>query len=297
MSNPPRYPMNSNLNTTVALPYLGFGLGLRSDYYDDILQQQPALDWLEIITENYLIPGGKALYYLDKLRTHYPMAMHGVSLSLGGTDTLDMTYLKQLKTLAERIEPVWISDHVCWTGVNGLNMHDLLPLPYTEMTINHVVERIKQVQDYLGRQILIENVSSYLTFKQSEMTEWDFMSEIVKRADCYMLLDVNNIYVSAVNHQFNPNNYLAALPRGRIGQIHLAGHTHQDHYIIDTHDAPVTADVWDLYAQTIKQFGHISTIIERDGNLPALSELLAEINHARHIAKRITRTTPLELCV
>ncbi|WP_028387942.1 DUF692 domain-containing protein [Legionella fairfieldensis] len=267
-------------------PYLGFGLGLRSEHYETILQQKPPVDWFEIISENYLIPGGKPLYYLDQIRAHYPLAMHGVSLSLGSTDSLDYNYLKQLKSLAERIEPVWISDHLCWTGINGLNMHDLLPLPYTEETITHVVSRINEIQDYLGRQILIENVSSYLTFLQSEMTEWEFISEIVKQADCYHLLDVNNIYVSAVNHDFHPLDYIEAIKPERVVQIHLAGHSNQGCYIIDTHDASIVPPVWDLYAKTIARFGPISTMIERDDHIPPLSELLIELNQARKIGEQ-----------
>lgn len=268
-------------------PYLGFGLGLRPEHYEEILQQQPLLDWFEIITENYLIPGGKPLYYLDKIRESYPMVMHGVSLSLGSTAPLDKDYLKQLKSLAERIEPVWISDHLCWTGINGLNLHDLLPMPYTEQAIEHIVSRINKIQDYLGRQILIENVSSYLTYKQSEMTEWEFITEIANRADCYLLCDVNNIYVSSVNHDFNPLDYINALPPQRVTQIHLAGHSNHGDYIIDTHDAPIIQAVWDLYATTIKRFGPISTMIERDDNIPPLSELLIELNQARVIAENI----------
>jgi len=270
-----------------ALPYLGFGLGLRTQHYDEILQNKPALDWFEIITENYLIPGGRPLYYLDEIRKHYPMVMHGVSLSIGSSEPLDLQYLQQVKELATRVEPAWISDHLCWTGINGLNTHDLLPLPYTEEAILHIVSRIQQVQDYLGRQILIENVSSYLNYQQSEMTEWEFISEISNRADCYILLDVNNVYVSSVNHGFNPFNYIHALPPERIVQIHLAGHSNQGDYIIDTHDAPIIPEVWDLYAKTIEYLGPISTMIERDDNIPAIAELLVELEHAKRITEQV----------
>lgn len=274
--------------TTHKLPYLGFGLGLRPEHYEEILEQAPQLDWLEIITENYLIPGGKPLYYLEKIRQHYPIVMHGVSLSIGSTDPLDWNYLKQLKKLATRIEPKWISDHLCWTGINGLNMHDLLPIPYTQEAINHIVARIDTIQDYLGRQILIENVSSYLSYKDSEMSEWEFITEIANRADCYLLFDVNNVYVSSVNHDFNPLDYLNAVPAKRIAQIHLAGHSDYGNYIIDTHDAPVIQPVWDLYAETIKRFGLISTMIERDDHIPPLNELLLELDQARKIVNNIT---------
>ncbi len=266
------------------LPYLGFGLGLRHEHYEDILKYQPDLDWFEIISENYLIPGGKPLYYLDKIRANYPMVMHGVSLSIGSADKLDLSYLKQLKTLAKRIEPVWISDHLCWTGVDQLNMHDLLPLPYTQQSIDHIVGRIHYVQDYLKRPFLIENVSSYLTFIDSEMNEWEFIAAIAKQSGCSILLDVNNIYVSAINHDCNPLDYLNALPAAHIAQIHLAGHSNQGNYIIDTHDAPVITDVWALYREALLRFGPISTMIERDDNIPALSELMQELNQARLIA-------------
>lgn len=273
--------------TMPKMPFLGFGLGLRPDYYEEILAQKPDLDWFEILTENYLVPGGKPLYYLEKIREHYPIVMHGVSLSIGSTDPLNVDYLKQLKELAVQVEPAWISDHLCWTGVKGLNMHDLLPIPYTQQAIKHIVARIQQVQDFLGRPILIENVSSYLTFKQSELAEWEFIVEIINQAGCYVLLDVNNIYVSSVNHQFNPMDYINAMPAERVAQIHLAGHSNYGDYIIDTHDAPVVQPVWDLYAATIKRLGHISTMIERDDNMPALAELLGEVHRAKQIAQQL----------
>jgi uncharacterized protein len=265
-------------------PHLGFGLGLRPQHYETILAGKPPIDWFEVITENYLVQGGKPIYYLDRIRTNYPMVMHGVSLSIGSTDPLDLDYLKQVKALAERVEPAWISDHLCWTGVSHLNMHDLLPLPYTMQAIEHVVSQIHQVQDYLGRQILIENVSSYLTYQQSEMTEWEFLTDIAKRADCLLLLDVNNIYVSSINHEFDPLTYLDSIPADRVCQIHLAGHSNHDDYLIDTHDSPVIPPVWELYSHAIKRFGAVSTMIERDDNIPALEELLQELNHARQIA-------------
>ncbi|AGH52927.1 TPA: DUF692 domain-containing protein [Legionella pneumophila] len=266
------------------LPYLGFGLGLRPNYYEEILTSKPDLDWFEILTENYLIPGGKPLYYLDKIREHYPIVMHGVSLSLGSSDPLDFDYLKQVQELASRIEPAWISDHLCWTGVHGLNTHDLLPVPYTSEAIQHIVSRIQVIQDFLKRPFLIENVSSYLTYKQSEMSEWDFILEIVKQSGCYLLLDVNNVYVSSFNHNFDPMAYINSMPPGRVAQIHLAGHTNHGDYIIDTHNAPVIEPVWDLYEATIQRLGPVSTMIERDDNMPDFSELLSEINHAKRLA-------------
>lgn len=266
------------------LPYLGFGLGLRPNYYEEILTSKPDLDWFEILTENYLIPGGKPLYYLDKIREHYSIVMHGVSLSLGSTDPLNWDYLKQVQELASRIEPVWISDHLCWTGIHGLNTHDLLPVPYTTEAIQHIVSRIQEIQDFLKRPFLIENVSSYLTYKQSEMSEWDFILEIVKQSGCYLLLDVNNVYVSSFNHNFDPMAYINSMPPGRVAQIHLAGHTNHGDYIIDTHNAPVIEPVWDLYEATIQRLGPVSTMIERDDNMPDFSELLSEINHAKRLA-------------
>ncbi|MFA6303999.1 MAG: DUF692 domain-containing protein [Legionella sp.] len=269
------------------MPFLGYGLGLRPDYYEEILALKPDIDWFEIITENYLVPGGKPLYYLDEIRKHYPLVMHGVSLSLASSDALDFNYLQEIKNLASRIEPVWISDHLCWTGVDNVNLHDLMPIPYTYEAINYLVPRIQQIQEFLGRRILIENVSSYLTYKQSEMTEWEFVRELVQRADCYILLDVNNVYVSSVNHQFNPLDYINAMPKERVAQIHLAGHSNEGAYIIDTHDAPVIQEVWDLYAKTIARLGPVSSMIERDDNMPAFAELLAEVRKTKSIAASI----------
>lgn len=263
--------------------FLGFGLGLRPSHYDAILKEAPAVDWFEILTENYLVPGGKPIYYLDQIKERYPLAMHGVSMSIGSTDALDMAYLHDLKALMHSVKPKWISDHLCWTGVDQKNMHDLLPLPYTAEAIKHVVKRIRQVQDFLGQRILIENVSSYLNYQQSEMTEWEFLKAISEEADCLLLLDVNNIYVSSVNHEFDPIAYINALPVNRVQQIHLAGHSNMGDYIIDTHDQPVIEEVWQLYAKTIQRFGAVATMIERDDNIPPLEELVAELNHARFI--------------
>ena len=275
-------------------PYLGFGLGLRPDHYETILAEQPNLDWFEIITENYLVEGGKALYYLDRIRENYPVVMHGVSLSIGSTDPIDFSYLKSVKELAQRIEPVWISDHLCWTGVNGINTHDLLPLPYTQEAVTHLVNQIQQVQEFLGRRILIENLSSYLTYVQSEMSEWDFLAEVANRADCHILLDVNNIFVSAFNHDFDAEDYLRGIPKNRVKQIHLAGHANHGDYIIDTHDAPIIQPVWDLYARTLTHFGAVSTMVERDENIPPLQELLDEVNHARNIAHSVSMSPVCE---
>ncbi|MEN9916580.1 MAG: hypothetical protein RLY40_512 [Pseudomonadota bacterium] len=267
--------------------FLGFGLGLRTQHYSYILEHRPKVDWFEAITEDYLVPGGKPLYYLNRIRELYPLVMHGVSLSIGSCDPLNMDYLKKVKMLAEKIQPAWISDHLCWTGIDGLNMHDLLPLPYTEEAVKHVVDRVKQVQDFLGRQILLENVSSYIEYRDSNATEWQFLTEIAEQADCLILLDINNIYVSSVNHHFDPLDYLNAIPIQRVRQFHLAGHKNCGDYIIDTHDAPIIDGVWSLYEQAVKRFGRIATMIERDDDIPEFPVLFAELQQAKKIAKNI----------
>jgi uncharacterized protein len=262
----------------------GFGLGLRPSHYAAILGESHPIDWLEIITENYLVPGGKPLDYLERIRSRFPMVMHGVSLSIGSTDPIDRQYLAEVRELARRIEPAWISDHLCWTGVEGRNVHDLLPLPYTEEALACVVARVGEVQDLLGRQILLENVSSYLTYRSSEMTEWEFLGEVARRADCNILLDINNIYVSAVNHGFDASRYLRAVPIERVRQFHLAGHSDMGDHLIDTHDHPIVAPVWNLYREALAHFGPVPTMIERDDNIPPLAELVAELDVARAIA-------------
>ncbi|CEG58314.1 MNIO family bufferin maturase [Legionella fallonii] len=276
--------MENNKQThTNKPPSLGMGLGLRTDHYQYILEHSPAVDWFEILTENYLFDGGRPLYYLDKVRENYPLVMHGVSLSIGSSEPINYDYLKKVRQLAERIQPKWISDHLCWTGVNQRNIHDLLPLPYTAKTIDHIVERIKCVQDFYKQQILLENVSSYITYKESEMTEWEFLTEIAHRADCLILLDINNIYVSSYNHGFDPETYIHAIPVERVQQFHLAGHQNCDDYIIDTHDHPVINEVWELYAKAIKRFGDVSTMIERDDHIPPFEELWSELDYAKKI--------------
>jgi uncharacterized protein (UPF0276 family) len=274
----------------LTLPSLGFGLGLRVDHYEAILAGRPDIDWLEVLTENYLVPGGRPLDYLMRIRERYPLAMHGVSLSIGSTAPLDREYLRQLKALAARVEPAWISDHLCWTGVAGRNTHDLLPLPYTEEALANVVERVRTVQDVLGRRILLENVSSYVTFRDSRLTEWQFLSEIAERADCLILLDVNNIYVSAVNHEFDALEYLNGVPAGRVQQIHLAGHEDHGDYLVDTHDTDVPDPVWELYAAAVRRFGAVSTMIERDDHIPPLAQLCAELGEARALCERTLAT-------
>ena len=262
----------------------GFGLGLRPVHYPDFMDKPQAVDWLEIISENYMIPGGKPLAMLDAILERYPVAMHGVSLSIGSTDGLDAQYLADLKALAKHVQPMWISDHLCWTGVQGRNAHDLLPLPYSEEALRLVVRHVNQVQDMLGQRILLENVSSYLNYRSSEMSEWEFLREVSEQADCLLLLDVNNIYVSGINHGFDPVEFLNHLPVERVQQIHLAGHSDHGDYIVDTHDHPVAEPVWELYRYTCAHFGEVATMIERDDNIPGLDVLIAELERARSIA-------------
>lgn len=272
--------------TTDQRPYLGYGLGLRKDHYEAVLNERPTVDWFEIISENYMVDGGKPLHYLSRIREHYPMVMHGVSMSIGSTEPLNRDYLTRLKQLIERVEPEWFSDHLCWTGVEGLNLHDLMPMPYTDEAIQHVADRVSQVQDFMGRQMLLENVSSYVSYSASELSEWEFLREVCERADCLILLDINNIYVSAFNHQFDPNTYLQAIPPERVYQFHLAGHTRMDDVIIDTHDHPICDPVFELYAAAVQRFGRVSTMIERDDNIPPLPELLAELGQVRRIGEQ-----------
>ncbi|MBN3561902.1 MNIO family bufferin maturase [Aliamphritea spongicola] len=265
--------------------FLGFGLGLRTDHFHDVLETKPKnIDWFEIISENFMVDGGKPKYYLHAIREHYPMVMHGVSMSLGSTDPLDMDYMKRLKQLHDELQPEWLSDHLCWTGINGINTHDLLPVPYTEEALDLMVERIKQAQDYMGRQILLENPSSYISFDDSAIPEWEFLGALTERADCHILFDVNNVYVSARNHGFDPLEYIKKTPADRVKQFHLAGHTDYGDYIIDTHDHDVPDPVWELYKEALLHFGPVSTMIERDGNIPPFEDLRGELQIARKIA-------------
>jgi uncharacterized protein len=265
----------------------GFGLGLRTEHYRDFCSDARALarrvDWLEVISENCMVPGGKPLHHLDRIRRDHPMAMHGVSMSIGSTDPLNAGYLRDLKALAQRIEPAWISDHLCWTGVDHHNLHDLMPMPYTEAALRHLVPRVRQVQDLLGRRLVLENVSSYVGFAADEMSEWEFIAELLQRADCELLLDVNNVHVSSVNHGFDARRFIDAMPRERVRQIHLAGHEDHGSYLIDTHDHPVCAAVWDLYGYTVQRLGHVPAMIERDDHIPPLAELVAELDQARAV--------------
>lgn len=265
------------------IPSLGFGLGLRKEHYNTILDTSPDVDWFEVLTENYLIPGGKPLYFLDQVCERYPVVMHGVSMSIGSHDPLDMNYLQQVKELAERTQAKWVSDHMCFTGVDGINAHDLLPLPFNEEAVKHVANKIKQAQDFLGRQILVENASTYITYKQSDMTEWEFTMAVAEESDSLILLDINNIFVSAYNHGFDALDYLDGISADRVQQHHIAGHSQYEGYIIDTHDHDIVQGVWDLYAEAIKRYGEVSVMIERDDNIPDLPELLAELQIARDV--------------
>jgi uncharacterized protein (UPF0276 family) len=265
-------------------PYLGFGLGLRPQHYEEILNGDPHVDWFEVISENYMVPGGQPLKILDRIRARYPIVMHGVSLSIASTAPVNETYLRDLKALARRSEPVFISDHLCWTGVHGINLHDLLPVPYTEEALDHVASRVHYVQDYLGQAIALENVSSYVQFSHAEMSEWEFIAELTKRTGCWLVFDVNNVFVSAFNHEFDAHAFIGGVPKERIVQFHLAGHEHNMSHIIDTHDALVCDEVWDLYRTALRHFGPVSAIIERDDHIPPLAEMVAELEVARAVA-------------
>jgi uncharacterized protein len=276
-------------NRTLSQP-LGVGLGLRSMHYSHILETRPQVSWFEAISENYMglstlsSSGGRLPQILESIRRDYPLVLHGVSLSIGSTDDLDFKYLENLKNLYARFEPAWVSDHLCWTGVEGENLHDLLPLPYTEEALDHIVERVSRVQDFLGRRIALENVSTYLSYRHSEMTEWEFLRELSSRADCHLLLDINNVFVSSVNLRFDPLEYIRAIPRERVVQMHLAGHSKSGDpldgllggLLIDTHDHPVTDDVWSLYKESVKILGAVPTLIEWDDKIPEFSVLQSE---------------------
>jgi len=264
-------------------PVLGCGVGLRTEHYDTITQEWPSMDWFEAISENFMDSGGRPLRILEAVRARYPLGLHGVSLSIGSVDPISPTYLQRLKALADHIEPAIVSDHLCWTGVEGQNLHDLLPLPFTSEALAHIVDRVTYVQEYLGRRILLENVSSYVSYRHSTMTEWEFLGAVAERADCGILLDLNNVYVNAYNHQFDPHEYLKHIPGRRVGQIHLAGHTDMGSYLFDTHSRPVIDSVWALYREALERWGPITTLIEWDEDIPPFSQLAEEAARARAI--------------
>jgi uncharacterized protein len=258
-------------------PNLGLGVGLRTVHFQHILAHTPNVDWFEIISENFLDCGGRPRYVLDQVAERYPVVMHGVSMSIGSTDPLDREYLAKLKALADQVNARWVSDHVCWTGVAGVNSHDLLPVPYNEATLKHLVERIRIVQEILERPLVLENPSTYVTFKNSTMTEWEFLTHMVAETDCNLLLDVNNVYVSSVNHDFDPEEYVRSVPHDKVVQFHLAGHTDCGTHCIDTHDGEVIDPVWDLYRLASRLTGGAATLLEWDAQIPEFPVVHAEV--------------------
>lgn len=274
----------------LGLPDLGFGVGLRSVHYDYILKHRPAVDWFEIISENYIDSHGRPRHVLDQIAEHYPLVMHGVSLSVGSTDPLDFEYLDKLKALAREIQPGWISDHICWTGIAGRNTHDLLPIPFTERSLRHVSERVNVVQDVLERPLVLENPSTYVTFTESTMEEWEFVTRLTEETGCGLLLDVNNVYVSSFNHDLDPQEFLLSIPHERVVQFHLAGHRNYTTHLIDTHDHHVSDPVWELYRLVRERTGGVSTLLEWDAEIPPFPVLHEEVLKAR----RFVRGEPIE---
>ena len=274
-------------NQRLGLPNLGLGVGLRNQHFAYLMRNDPQVDWFEIISENFIDNFGFARHVLERMASIRPIVMHGVSLSIGSTDPLDWEYLKSLKTLAEFVQPKWISDHLCWTGVANVNTHDLLPLPLTEESLSHVIERVGQVQDFLQRPLVLENPSTYLEFKESTINEWDFLSELARQTGCGLLLDVNNVYVSGHNHGFDPEHYIKNLPHASIVQIHIAGPTDCGQYLVDTHDQPVPAKVWRLYKLAQELTGGVSTLLEWDANIPDFPDLVLELKKADAVVQGI----------
>ncbi|MBM4219351.1 MAG: DUF692 domain-containing protein [Gammaproteobacteria bacterium] len=264
----------------LGLPDLGLGVGLRTQHFRHITTKWPAMDWFEILSENFIDTGGRPMYFLDQVAERYPIVMHGVSLSVGSTDPIDFGFLDKLKALAKRVRAKWLGDHVCWTGVAGLNGHDLYPLPYTEESLRHMVSRVRTIQDYLERPLVLENPSTYLTFGVSSMPEEEFIARLAEEADCALLLDVNNVYVTCRNHDLDPVAYLAAIPADRVVQIHLAGHTDNGTHCIDTHDGRVVDAVWELYARFTARVGARATLLEWDADIPKFSVLQQEVRKA-----------------
>lgn len=266
----------------------GSGIGLRSLHYQYIITKKPKVNWFEVISDNYFCSGGLPLFYLEKIRQDYPLTLHGVGMSLGSTDPLNLDYLTRLKNLAAKVEPDLISEHLAWISVNNHYLNDLIPLIYTEKVMDYVASRILQVQEFLGRQILIENPSPYLTFTDSTMSEWEFIEGLVKKADCYLLVDINNVYVNAINNGFDPLNYLDGIPATRVKQIHLAGYEERENYLLDTHGYPVHPPVWELYKEALVRFGAVPTLIEWDTDIPGFEVLMAEANKAEKLLEKKT---------
>ncbi len=275
------------------LPDLGLGVGLRNQHFSYLMRNDPQVDWFEIISENFMDNFGYARHVLEHVAAIRPIVMHGVSLSVGSTDPLNWDYLKDLKALAEFVQPKWISDHLCWTGVANVNTHDLLPLPLTEESLSHVAERVGQVQDFLGRPLILENPSSYLEFKESAMSEWEFLSELVRETGCGLLLDVNNVYVSGYNHGFDPEHYIRSLPHSSIVQLHIAGPTDCGRYLVDTHDQPVPTKVWRLYKLAQELTSGVSTLLEWDANIPDFPDLVLELKKAEAAMQGAIPEAPL----
>ncbi len=278
--------------TTHEIPNLGIGIGLRIPHYDDIFSTWPAIDWFEIISENFMVDGGKPLENLEKILERYPVVQHGVSLAIGSPDPLDFDYLKRLKALARKTKTPWISDHLCWGRLEGAHYHDLLPLPYTQEVIDYVSERARIVQDYLELPFALENLSSYVAYSQDQMPEWEFYSAVVEKANIYMMLDVNNIYVSSRNHGFQPMHYVDNIPLDRVLQIHLAGHKDCGDYILDTHDNYVCDEVWKLYGEVYPRTKGVSTLLEWDDNLVSFQETWEEALKAKAFQKSLCSTSP-----
>jgi uncharacterized protein (UPF0276 family) len=276
----------------ISVPALGHGIGLRTEHYAEVLETNPPVDWFEVISDNFMEPGGNPRRVLRAVRERWPVVLHGVSLSLGSTDPLDARYLDALASLARELEPAIVSDHLCWGSHGGAYAHDLLPLPFTEEALTHVAERVLRVQDRLRRQILVENVSSYVAFTQSTMTEWQFLAALAARTDCGLLLDVNNVFVSAHNHGFDARAFIDAIPAGRVGQFHLAGHSRLGELLLDTHDHPVREEVWELYRHAITRFGAVPTLIEWDDKLPPLARLVEESSRAKAVAAEARPDAP-----
>ncbi|QDZ08088.1 DUF692 domain-containing protein [Sphingomonas panacisoli] len=273
----------------MTIPFSGYGLGLRKPHYRDFLEHRVAVDFVEVISENFMVDGGKPRQILRDVRAMYPVALHGVSMSIGSADGVDGAYLARLRALVDEIDPLFVSDHLSWTRIEGFSSHDLLPLPYTNDALDVVCANIGRAQEALGRTMLIENPSTYIDFAPTDMTEWAFLDAMCARTGCGLLLDVNNVYVSACNHGFDPIAYLDGVPHDRVRQIHLAGHSQGKEMLIDTHDRPVPTSVWDLYAYVLPRLGPVATMIERDDDIPELHELLAELAQARRIGGQIGR--------
>ena len=273
----------------ISATFSGFGLGMRKPHYASFVEGQVDVDFVEVISENFMVDGGQPRRILRQVREHYPVALHGVSMSVGSAEALDPHYLERLRMLIDEIEPLFVSDHLCWTGIGGFNSHDLLPLPYDEETLDVVGANVGRAQDALGRAMLIENPSSYIAFDHSTMTEWQFLDALCERSGCGLLLDVNNVFVSAANHGFDAIDYLDGIPAYRVRQVHLAGHSKGETMLIDTHDQPVCNSVWDLYATLIGRLGPVATMIERDDSIPPLAELLGELDIARRLAPQSLR--------